>query len=147
MDEAADPPVGQWIGWEDQVHFPKWVMDSDHPRLPVRSRMLDIVAQLPAAKNHMGIAVLPCFVGDVQADLLRVPPAAPYPGYDVWILSHPDLRETARLRAFREFLSKTIAQHTDLFEGRRPFGTAMRQERLWRPCQGRTYRSPRARGR
>jgi hypothetical protein len=26
------------------------------------------------------------------------------------------------LRAFREFLGKTIAKHTDLFEGRQPYG-------------------------
>ena len=124
MDETADPPIGQWIGWEDQVRFPKWVLESDHPRLPLRSRMPDVVMQLRAANNGMGIAVLPCFVGDAQSDLLRVPPTEPYAGFDIWILSHPDLRETARLRAFREFLGKTIAKHTDLFEGRRPYGTA-----------------------
>ena len=100
MDEAADPPIGQWIGWEDQVRFPKWVLESDHPRLPVRSRMPDVVMQLRAAKNGMGIAVLPCFVGDAQPDLLRGPPTEPYSAYDIWILSHPDLRETARLRRF-----------------------------------------------
>ena len=70
----------------------------------------------------MGLAVLPCFVGDVQADLSRVPPTEPYAAYDIWVLSHPDLRETAWLRAFREFLGKTIAKHTDLFEGRQPYG-------------------------
>ncbi|VAW77071.1 hypothetical protein MNBD_GAMMA13-1121 [hydrothermal vent metagenome] len=37
---------------------------------------------------------------------------------ELWLLSHPDLRRTARVRAFMDFLSEAIDAERALIEGR-----------------------------
>ena len=42
------------------------------------------------------------------------------PGRGLWLLTHPDLRRTARVRRFLDFMAEAMAQSRDLREGRRP---------------------------
>lgn len=67
--------------------------------------------------RHMGVARLPCFLGDSTPDLLRYPVELPPPDWHFWVLSHVDLRTTARVRAGREFLIDVMEQQRDLVEG------------------------------
>ena len=120
VDISAEPAEARWLGWDDRIRSPKWVRDSDQPHLPARGRLYDTQLQLQATKQGLGLAMLPCFVGDQEEDLVRVPPGKLLSYRDVWILSHPDLRETARLRVFREFIIKAILRYRILFEGGRP---------------------------
>ena len=39
------------------------------------------------------------------------------PGYGLWLLSHVDLRTTARLRIFKNFLLEELKKKTVLLEG------------------------------
>ena len=76
--------------------------------------------QLAATKSGMGMAILPCFLGDTESDLRRVPPGTETPGQDIWLLTHEDLRHTARVRLFIDFMAKAILAKKDLLEGRCP---------------------------
>jgi hypothetical protein len=40
-------------------------------------------AALGIAKVGMGLAVLPCFMGDSEPELARVPPGKPEPAWDI----------------------------------------------------------------
>ena len=66
----------------------------------------------------MGIGMLPCFLGDPEPDLVRLPPAIPKPSYDLWLLTHTDVRTTARLRVFTEYIANVVRSHRNLFEGK-----------------------------
>ena len=77
-------------------------------------------AALGIAKAGMGLAMLPCFMGDSEPEFARVPPGKPGPDWDIWILTHEDLRTTARVRAFMDFMAEAFHRHRDLLEGRRP---------------------------
>ena len=55
---------------------------------------------------------------------MRVPGAEPGPLFELWVLSHEDLRATARMRAFRDFIAEAIVRQRDLLEGRRPCAQA-----------------------
>ena len=75
-----------------------------------------IMAIVNACKNGLGVALLPCFLGDSEKKLVRVQkPSAPK--LELWVLSHPDLRHTARVRALKMFLFESLEQYKDLFEG------------------------------
>ena len=39
---------------------------------------------------------------------------------DLWLLTHEDLRNTARIRLFMDFMTAALAADADLLEGRRP---------------------------
>ena len=56
-------------------------------------------------------------VGDRTEGLVRI--ADPVPGYDIWLLTHPDLRKTGRIRALLDFLAEAFKVHRPLLEGRR----------------------------
>ena len=41
---------------------------------------------------------------------------------DLWLLTHEDLRRSARIRAFLDFMAEALAQETPLLEGAVPRG-------------------------
>lgn len=109
-----------WIGAGDPVIDPQWVRASPYPKAPARNHAHHPLIQLAAAKSGMGMAILQCFLGDTEPDLCRVPPGTETPGQDIWLLTHEDLRHTARVRLFTDFMVKAILSKKDLLEGRRP---------------------------
>jgi len=104
---SPDTPL-TWLGWQDLVPFPDWVKESPYPHLPVRHQLNNALLQVAAAKAGLGLALIPCFLGDAEPDLVRLPPGHPLPGYDIWLLTHRDLRNSARVRAFLDFLAEAI---------------------------------------
>ena len=68
--------------------------------------------QAKAVECGLGLGTLPCFVGDALPGVVRIPGCEPYSLYELWMLTHPDLRDTARHRVFRDFIA-------DLFTRRR----------------------------
>ena len=73
-----------------------------------------------AIEASIGIGHLPCFIGDTRPELLRL--SAPQPDFaaDLWLLTHPDLRQSARVRVFLDFLAAEIGRWHKLIEGGAP---------------------------
>lgn len=115
--DLADPASACWIGYGLPQPFPKWVRQSDYPHLPARGVFDSMLLQLQAARYGMGIASLPCFLGDPEPDLVRLSSAKPKPCHDLWLLRHRDTRSTARLRVFSEFIADTVTRSRPLLEG------------------------------
>lgn len=101
--------------WQDQG----WFKDM-YPHATGRLKTQSPETILKAIKAGIGIGMLPCFMGDTDPDLKRLPPYRLESLFDCWILTHADLRKTARVRAFMNFMAEAIAPHKDLIEGRRP---------------------------
>jgi DNA-binding transcriptional LysR family regulator len=115
--ELTDPASACWIGFGSPEPFPKWVKQSDYPHIPAKGVFDSMLLQLEAARCGMGIANVPCFLGDRDPDLIRLPPGEPRPGYDLWLLRHRDTRSTARLRIFSEFIADAVTRYRPLLEG------------------------------
>jgi len=109
-----------WIGWNDTVPDPQWVREGPYPRAPARNRIASSMIQLEAAKAGMGLSMLPCYMGDTAPALRRLPPGKPMPDRDIWLLTHEDLRHTARVRRFLDFIAEAFLAKRDLLEGRCP---------------------------
>ncbi len=107
-----------WIGYGRHGAFPAWVRESDYPDLPAKGIYTSLLLQYEATRAGMGVGMLPCFLGDTDPDLRRLPPGIPKPGYDLWLLTHTDVRTTARLRVFTQYLAEVIESYRPLFEGR-----------------------------
>ena len=63
------------------------------------------------------MAMLPCFVGDADPLLSRVPGTALHHHGTLWLLTHGDTRKTKRVRLLTEFLSRRLARYVPLLAG------------------------------
>jgi DNA-binding transcriptional LysR family regulator len=97
----------------------RW-MQGEIPEERVVFRASSLLGLAAAARAGLGVAPLPCFLGDADAALARV--ADPIAGMDasLWMLTHPDLRRTARIRAFVDFAARELLRFRKLLEGRSP---------------------------
>ena len=69
-------------------------------------------------KQGLGMAQMPCALCDSDSELIRVPAKFVEPGWGLWLLSHVDLRTTARVRIFKDFLQKELSRNIAMLEGR-----------------------------
>ena len=67
-----------------------------------------------------GVAHLLFYVGDADAELVRVDPELAEFGAGLWLLTHPELRNAARIKAAMEFIQQGLGQEMDRIEGRLP---------------------------
>lgn len=91
--------------------------------LPLEDVTLRFSGQLmvrSACVQGLGVALLPCFLGDVEPSLVRIGEPVPMCDSELWLLSHPDLRETVRVKALRQWLLKRLAAEARLLAGERP---------------------------
>jgi|APLak6261663543_1056040.scaffolds.fasta_scaffold03386_2 DNA-binding transcriptional LysR family regulator len=111
------PPCITWLG--DGVTMPCWIK-KNFPKLKRAYRTNSSVAMFEMCREGLGLALLPCSLADEADELVRVPIEHIEPGYDVWVLSHVDLRTTARVRIFRDRMVEFLVNEIDLLEGRKP---------------------------
>lgn len=78
----------------------------------------DMVAVLGAVKAGIGVARMPCFIGDQEETFQRLANVDKEPYTDIWALTHPDLRKTTRIKTFMSFVSNALQNKRSLFEGR-----------------------------
>jgi DNA-binding transcriptional LysR family regulator len=109
IDWAADDPIGAYYRLVHGRHF---------RRLPVSVRCSNVLLQLAAVRARLGIALLPCAVGDYQDDLVRIDRVAPIVGQELWLLTHPDLRGVGRVHVLMEFLTEAFRVHEQRLTGR-----------------------------
>ena len=82
-------------------------------------RTNSLLVQLAAVQAGVGLAYLPCFLADPLPDLVRIFPADIDMSTDLWIVTHGGLRQASRIRAFIDFMSRSIVSDRDFLEGRR----------------------------
>lgn len=104
------------ILWEHDRDIPEWVNDH-YQSARVVARTNEIMTMVEAVKNHMGLARMPCYVADTEPSLRRIDVSLTPSKWGLWVLSHVDLRSTARVRVCREFLIDIIEQQRTLIEG------------------------------
>ena len=110
-------PTARWIGWGDDEPFPEWVRSSPFPHIPAYGYLNNAMLQARAVQCGFGLGTLPCFVGDALPGVVRIPGCEPYSNYELWMLTHPDLRDTARHRVFREFIANLFKDRQETIRG------------------------------
>ena len=86
----------------------------------VALRVDSLTALCHAAIAGMGVAALPCYLGDTMRGLRRVRGPVPEMATELWVLTHEDLKRTARIRALTDWLVERLSRDRDLLVGRRP---------------------------
>ena len=80
-------------------------------------RINTVLGLAEAVAEGAGLGLLPCFIAQTFPNL--VPLSAPIPEIPgaLWILTHPDLRSTARVRVFMDHVGTEIARRRGRIEG------------------------------
>ncbi|MGK8639352.1 LysR family transcriptional regulator [Brucella anthropi] len=80
-------------------------------------RFAEIGSQFQATRAGMGISFLPCFLGDSEPKLIRVPGTASSCVGDIWLLTHSDTRQTRRVRLLCDHVRRAIQGFVGLLNG------------------------------
>lgn len=83
----------------------------------ITMQMDDMISVHTATKAGIGISRMPCFLGDSDSDLMRLPHIELTPYTDIWVLTHPDLKNVARIRQFMKFATAEIKKKSPLYLG------------------------------
>lgn len=87
------------------------------PRARIVFNSNSTMAVFNAAKQSLGVAPLPCFMGDTEKKLERVIDLLPQMRLQLWLLTHPDLRHTVRIKALMQFLITELSKKEALLSG------------------------------
>lgn len=108
-----------WVGWEEgglPSSLGRW-MGRHVPAESLVYRANSMLNLFAACRAGIGLALLPCFLGDRAQELQRITPLPEDLSVDLWILTHPDIRRTARIRAVTEFLYRTLSAERARLDG------------------------------
>jgi DNA-binding transcriptional LysR family regulator len=111
FDPARDSRRHDWIAFADAAAITratKWLQEhADQGRIVYKINTMVGLAEAAAA--DAGLALLPCYIGTVVPGLAQLSQPLPDLESELWLLTHPDVRNTARVRAFLDFCSDEIA--------------------------------------
>ena len=96
-----------WVGPDESMTYPafdRWLVQEGLAGR-CRIRVNTVYGMLTAARAGLGMSVLPCYLGENDAQLSRVGGTIPSMATDLWILTHPDLRKTQRIRIFADHVA------------------------------------------
>jgi DNA-binding transcriptional LysR family regulator len=97
-------------------HGSRWLRAAA-PHATIAARGNSMLGVMAAVKSGAGLAPLPILLGGPEAGL--EPVLAPVPELDskIYLVMHPDLRRTARMRAFCDFILAEITRFRPLLMG------------------------------
>jgi len=109
----------KWLGIECCAFHQSWTKQAC-PNQEHNFFVDDTLLTLAALVQGVGLAYLPCFMGDSDERLERYCPPDRTHDLGLWLVYHPDLRRSKRVRLFRDHMVAQIGRQRPLFEGTRP---------------------------
>lgn len=88
------------------------------PETAIVYRTNSLINQLTAAKDGIGLALLPCYLADAERELARLLGPIDDLTTELWLITHQDLRATARVRAFMDHVGEALVRQRTMFAGR-----------------------------
>jgi DNA-binding transcriptional LysR family regulator len=115
----ADLARHRFVGWDEGiagVQAAQWLARTI-PASAIVFRSNRLVVQMAAVAEGIGLALLPCYLGDREARIVRAMPPVAELERELWLVTHEDLKATARVRAFMDLVGARLVADKALFEG------------------------------
>ena len=125
--KVAESPLALYASPEYLKSRPKrdrWISlnyaPARRPVIPARVVALADTTALAVRMIQMGrgVGMLPCYIGDTDPGLQRLPETDPMPDMQIWVLTHDDLRQNPRVRALMDHLYEAFASIRPIIEGK-----------------------------
>jgi DNA-binding transcriptional LysR family regulator len=97
-DMMTELPQARWIA--EQIKIER----SGEPPL----RVNDAEALLQAVEHGLGKSLLPVVIGNAEPGLLRLKDPSPPVVREIWLLTHPELRDLRRIQVVIDWITATI---------------------------------------
>ena len=100
-----------WVAFERDSQsrvYDQW-MRKHLPATQVRLRVDIFNAVAAVLRTGLAVGILPTFVAARHPELVAVSDPIPELNVPVWMLTHPDLRQTAKVRAFMQHVGDQVA--------------------------------------
>ena len=109
----------RWIGLGDPIQTTaggRWVGNNVMPEC-IAVKVNAVSTMGAAIDSNLGMGVLPCFMGSGMGNLVRLPALDVKSESGLWVLTHPDLKKAARVRAFLDFFGTELTKRRKWIEG------------------------------
>ncbi|MCF6275528.1 MAG: LysR family transcriptional regulator, partial [Robiginitomaculum sp.] len=116
--ENTAPADRKWLIFSPRAEAQKWIAKSPFPDADIAMHVDDLTYLHHCAVAGHGMIYGACYMGDPEPKLTRLPGTKPTPIADLWVLTHPDLRDTPKIKTLMKFLAETLNVKRDLIEGR-----------------------------
>jgi DNA-binding transcriptional LysR family regulator len=103
-------------GAMDDLPAPRWLARMT-PSSPIAARSNSLSNLVSALKAGLGVAMLPCFVGDAEADLKRCLLPIAELNSETWLILSENLRHTPHVRALADFVAAYVNSRRSRFAG------------------------------
>jgi len=102
----------KWIGFDDTLShlLPSQWMSKLKPAPEIAMKSNNLMAMLSAARQAIGLAVLPDFLGSNDEHLIKIQQLPEWTNTDLWILTHAELRKRERIKSVKDFFGKKIRE-------------------------------------
>lgn len=117
LDPERAHAAPRWLSFAQRPQFELLVAGTSYPDLPVWGGLSSLELMVHAAREGLGLVMLPTYVGDPQPGLQRLQKPDLRHLADLWVLCHPDLRDNVRIRAIRTQVAEALQRHAPLFRG------------------------------
>lgn len=121
--DSVDPDVPlreqPWLATTRDTAVPALVayLDAHAASERMVCRYEDLPSLVAAVRTGAGVAVLPCGFADADPSLVRLSDVLSDFAIDAWFVTHPDLRDTARVRSFLAHVRRYFSSRTALYAG------------------------------
>jgi DNA-binding transcriptional LysR family regulator len=121
-NESTDAGRHRWLTLSQSMQRPpirQW-QESLIPNAAIAMSSDSFVALRNAAELGLGLALLPCCLGDPSESLVRVPMFPDRIETNIWIAAHPDLIGAPLIQAGMQFFVEAVRGDEALLSGDRP---------------------------
>lgn len=106
------PAAWEFIAYDAQyadMPHQHWLLAVAGSR-PIVCEVSDITSQHVAARTGIGVAGLPCFLGDTDPALERLPFDGDAFSREIWLVVHADLKHSASIRTVTDFIVDSVSK-------------------------------------
>lgn len=108
-----------WLLADDEVYWLGKTIWKNKTQAAQQTKFVcsSTLVTMNAVKQGLGVMLLPCFLGDNEKDLERVTEPLEELSSELWILTHQDLRHTARVKALMNYFYDGLREKSNKLMG------------------------------
>jgi len=116
---AGDPRVRRWVSYSDELaelKAARYLRASVEAR-DICYRINSVQGVAAAIEAGLGLGYLPCMLGERIPTLTRIEPIDATLSEELWLLTHPELKQSRTVRTFFDFFAAAIDSQREFVAG------------------------------